>query len=147
MLLAGALCACDGQGPTQSGPPADFHYAGSWSVKVEAALDCWPAFELAMDIAPGSLTSTGAGTFTVLDAAGWHVPGVGGDEGLSGTLNENAGTFSLSFWKNHNSATAGRFAGTVEGANSLSGTFTDPDNVFRSSPGTHPCSAHASATR
>jgi hypothetical protein len=150
-LLCGVLAvpACgSGDGPTDGGLPADFTFVGTWQLQVQAAQDCWAAFETRISITQASLTAGANGTAQLMNPAGWwFLGGTGPDTPatLSGVVNPTSGTFQLRLW-NTTAAKQGRFDGVAANATRLSGTFTDPDDAFHT-PGTHPCSAQAHAIK
>ena len=151
-LLASAAVAagCSGDGPTDPGPPAGFSVVGTWLLQVEAAANCWPAFDTRISIPQASLTAVANGTATVLNGEGWwYVAGTGPDvtSTLSGTVDLNRGTVSLRLWQGASAAKQGHFSGSAQTATLISGTFSDPDGLFRTSAGTHPCSANAHAIK
>lgn len=153
MLLgaAVAVAGCDSSGGiTGGGIPDGFSFLGTWQLHVDAATNCWPAFDVRIGITQASLTAGANGAAQVMNPAGWwyiEAPGPDTPFTLSGTLNQNTGTFSFLLWKNNNSSTQGHFDGTATGVTNISGTFTDPDGAFRTSAGTHPCSSTAHATK
>jgi len=151
-LLASAAVAvgCKGDGPIDPDPPEGFNVVGTWLITVDAAANCWPAFETRISIPQASLTAGANGMASVLNSEGWwYVAGTGPDvtSTLSGTVDLNRGTVSLRLWQGANAAKQGHFNGSAQTATRISGTFTDPDGLFRTSAGTHPCSANAHAMK
>ena len=151
-LLCGAMAvpACsDGIGPEDEPLPADFTFLGTWQLSVDAATDCWAAFETRISITPASLTSGANGAAQVMNPEGWwFLGGTGPDvtHTLSGTVNQTTGTFRFLLW-NPTSAKQGHFDGVAASGTLLNGTFTDPDAVFRTTSNTKPCSAPAHAVK
>lgn len=149
--MAAVLAGCSDNGITDDGgPPPGFSFLGTWQLSVEAALDCWPAFETRIAITSGTVTTNANGTQSVNNPAGWwYLPGSGPDtpSTLSGSLNPTAGTFSLLLWRGADASRRGRFDGVVTNETHINGTFSDPDGAFRTAPGTKPCSANAHAIK
>jgi len=150
-LLCGALAVtgCNGDSPTDEGLPADFTFLGTWQLHVDAATDCWAEFDTRISITQASLTAGSGGTAQLTNAEGWwFLTGSGPDHPstLSGTLNPTTGVFQLRLW-NTTAARQGHFDGVASSDTRLGGTFTDPDGAFRTSTGTHPCSAPAHALK
>lgn len=149
VVVAGA-CSGGGDGDPTFVPPEGFSFLGTWQVHVDEAANCWASFDTRISITPESLTARANGTASVLNTDGWwHLGGTGPDvhSTLSGTLDPVRGTFSLRLWNGTDESREGHFDGVVTSATHLSGTFTDPDGVFRTSGGTHPCSAPAHADK
>jgi hypothetical protein len=152
-LLCAAMAApaCEsGVGPGDDPLPADFSFVGTWELHVEAALNCWAAFDTRISITPATLTAGANGSSSLMNPEGWwFLAGTGPDNKytLSGTLTPGAGTFQLELWSSTAVAGRGHFDGVASSNTRLGGTFTDPDRVFRASAGTHPCSAPAHAIR
>lgn len=145
-----AVPACSSDGPTDSGPPADFSVVGTWQLHVDEAANCWAAFDTRFSIPQASLTAGANGTATVLNSEGWwYLVGSGPDapSTLSGTVDLTRGTVSLRLWQGTNSTKQGHFDGAAETATRISGTFADPDGAFRTTASTKPCSASAHATK
>lgn len=149
--VAAALGGCGDGGITDDfGPPSGFSFIGTWQLHIEAALDCWPAFDTRIDITSATVTTNANGTLSLNNPAGWwYLPGSGPDtpSTLSGSLSPAAGTFSLLLWRGADASKRGRFDGVVSSETHLNGTFSDPDDAFRSAPGTKPCSANAHAIK
>lgn len=152
-LLGGALAiaGCEGGGgPTDGGPPANFSFLGTWQLHVDAATNCWAEFDTRISITQASLSAGAGGASQVMNTAGWWytaAPGPDHPSTLGGTINPATGTYSLDLWQGADASKQGHFNGTVANENRLSGTFTDPNDVFRAAPGTHPCSSTAHAIR
>lgn len=146
-----ALAGCSGgDGITDGGPPPGFSFLGTWQLHVEAALDCWEAFDTRIAITSATVTTNANGTLGLSNPEGWwYLAGSGPDNPstLSGTLTPASGTFNLRLWRGADATKQGRYDGVVTDATHLSGTFTDPDAAFRSAPGTKPCSANAHAVK
>jgi len=151
-VLCGALAApgCgSGDGPTDGGLPADFTFVGTWQLHVDAAANCWSEFDTRISITQASLTAAGNGTAQLMNTEGWwYLGGTGPDDPatLSGVVNPTTGVFQLRLW-NTTSTRQGHFDGVASSAVRLGGTFTDPDLAFRTTAGTHPCSAPAHAIK
>ena len=145
-----AAPACTDAGDPRPDPlPADFTFLGTWQLHVEAATDCWAEFDTRIEFTPASLTAGVNGASQVMITDGWwFLAGTGPDHPgtMSGTLNQTTGTFQLRLW-NPTAAKQGHFDGVASSDTRLGGTFTDPDNAFRTIAGTHPCSAMAHATK
>jgi hypothetical protein len=152
-LLCGALAVAGcsgGDGPTESGPPAGFTFLGTWELQVEAAMNCWNAFEARIEITQASLTPGTNGVSQLMNPEGWWytaAPGPDNPSTLSGSLNSTTGTFTLRLWKDNQANKRGQFAGSAQTLTRMSGTFTDPDGAFRTTQGTQPCSANAHALK
>ncbi|MFL5382038.1 MAG: hypothetical protein ACJ8GN_05950 [Longimicrobiaceae bacterium] len=147
---AAVVVGCKSDGPTDPGPPAGFSVVGTWLIVVDAAANCWPAFETRISIPQASLTAGANGIASVLNSQGWwYVAGTGPDvtSTLSGTVDLNRGTVSLRLWQGASAAKQGHFEGSAQSATRISGTFTDPDGLFRTTASTHPCSASAHADK
>jgi hypothetical protein len=149
--LAAALAGCSDGGITDDfGPPPGFSFIGTWQLSVEAALDCWGAFETRIAITQATVTTNSNGTLSLNNPAGWwYMAGSGPDNPstLSGSLNPTSGTFSLLLWRGADATKQGHFDGVATSETHISGTFTDPDDAFRGAPGTKPCSANAHAIK
>ena len=150
-LFCGALAVagCDGASSTDEGLPADFTFLGTWQLHVDAAANCWAEFDTRISITAAGLTAGANGTSQLLNPEGWwYLGGTGPDHPstLSGVVNPTTGTFQLRLW-NTTATRQGRFDGVASSATRLGGTFTDPDLAFRTSAGTHPCSAPAHALK
>ena len=151
-LLAAVMVApaCGSDGPVDSDPPANFSAVGTWQLHVNEAANCWGAFDLRISLPQASLTPGANGTAAVLSSEGWwYLGGTGPDvkSTLSGTVNLNQATVALRLWQGASSAKQGRFDGAATTATHISGTFSDPDGLFRTTPGTHPCSSNAYADK
>ena len=152
-VLAVSVAAMAGCGKTiidDFGPPPGFSFLGTWQLHVEAALDCWDAFDTRIAITQSTVTTNANGTLSLSNAAGWwYLAGDGPDHPstLSGSLNPSAGTFSLLLWRGADATKQGHFDGVVTSATHISGTFSDPDAAFRPAPSTRPCSANAHAIK
>src|SRR5215218_5818305 len=134
VMVAGA-CSSEGGDPVFV-PPVGFSFLGTWQVHVDEAANCWPAFDTRISITDESLTPRTNGSASVLNSDGWwHLGGTGPDihSTLSGTIDPTRGTFSLRLWNGTDQTRQGHFDGVVVTAAHLTGTFTDPDNVFRTS--------------
>ena len=132
------------------GPPPGFSFLGTWQLHVDAAQDCWGAFDTRIAITPATVTTNANGTQSLSNPAGWwYLAGDGPDHPstLSGSLDPEDGTFSLRLWRGADATKQGRLDGVVMDLTHISGTFTDPDDAFRGAPGTHPCSANAHAIK
>ncbi|HEV7588336.1 MAG TPA: hypothetical protein VGO40_09490 [Longimicrobium sp.] len=151
-LLCGVLAAPACSDTAGSGPdplPAGFTFVGTWQLHVDAATDCWAAFDTRISIPQASLTAGVNGTSQLMNTDGWWFLGGTGPDvhaTLSGTVNQSTGVFALRLW-NTTAARQGRFEGVASSATRLGGTFTDPDAAFRTIAGTHPCSAPAHAIK
>jgi len=151
-LLAAVMVApaCTGDSPIDPDPPADFNVVGTWQLHVNEATNCWAAFDVRIGVSQPSLTPGANGTAAVLNSEGWwYLGGTGPDvkSTLSGTVNLTQATVALRLWDGASSARQGQFSGAATTATHISGTFTDPDGLFRTSAGTHPCSSNAYADK
>jgi hypothetical protein len=145
-----AVTACNGSGPTDSGPPEGFNLLGTWQVHVDAAANCWDAFDARIEFTAASLSTRGDGKTVVMNSAGWwFLAGSGPDHPstLSGVVDPADASFALLLWQGADASKQGHFSGSAASATHLSGTFTDPDFAFRTVAGTHPCSASAHADK
>jgi hypothetical protein len=151
-LLAAVVAApaCGSDGPTVSDPPEGFNVVGTWQLHVNEAANCWAAFDVRISFTQASLTSGANGTASVLNSEGWwYLGGTGPDvkSTLSGTVNLNQATMALRLWEGASSARQGQFSGAATTATHISGSFSDPDGLFRTTAGTHPCSSNAFADK
>jgi hypothetical protein len=151
-LLAAVMAvpACGSDGPTESGPPEGFSAVGTWQLHVNEAANCWAAFDVRISVPQASLTPGANGTAAVLNSDGWwYLGGTGPDvkSTLSGTVNLTQATVALLLWEGASSARQGRFSGAATTATHISGTFSDPDGLFRTTADTHPCSSNAYADK
>jgi hypothetical protein len=147
-VLAAPGCT-DGSDPGPDPLPADFTFLGTWQLHVDAATNCWAEFDTRISITAASLTAGTNGTSQLMNPEGWwFLAGTGPDHAatLSGTVKPTTGVFALRLW-NTTAAKQGRFEGVASSSTRLGGTFTDPDNAFRTIAGTHPCSAMAHAIK
>ena len=151
-LLAAVMAApaCSSDGPTDIDPPANFSVVGTWQLHVNEAANCWGEFDVRISISQASLTAGANGTASVLNSEGWwYLGGTGPDvkSTMSGTVNLNQATVALRLWEGASSARQGQFSGSATTATHISGTFTDPDGLFRTTASTHPCSSNAYADK
>ncbi|HKP76369.1 MAG TPA: hypothetical protein VJT67_12650 [Longimicrobiaceae bacterium] len=145
-----ALAGCDGSGTPVEPPPPGFSLLGTWQVHVDGADNCWAAFDARIEFTQASLSTRSDGKTAVLNSEGWWLlAGTGPDHPstLSGVVDPADASFQLLLWQGADASKQGHFNGSASSATHLTGTFTDPDFAFRTSPGTHPCSSTAHADK
>jgi hypothetical protein len=148
-VMAAALLtlpACDSGGGTE---PTDYiaeDYIGEWELTVAAAPNCWPEFSIFFDVDISHVDPfRGESSFSFDDPTGWWRQATPATRNrLTMAVNGANRSFVI---RAGNGDLLATFAGDGLNRNFLNGFFSDPDNVFRTLSGTHPCEAPAIARR
>jgi len=151
-VIAAALLvlpACNGT--VDSDPPEPVlaeEYIGEWTLKVAAASNCWPQFEIKFNVTIAHVDAfRGQTTFSFEAPSGWwraSSPAV--RHPLTMSVNGASDTFLIRPGMG-SPAVYASFAGDGLDRDNLVGNFSDPEGVFRTIAGTRPCEAFATATR
>jgi hypothetical protein len=143
-----SLASCNGgDGGTNPVPDIAEEYIGVWTIHVPAVANCWNAFDLHFDITIAHVDAfRGQTTFSFEDPLGWYSGSAANRYPLTANVNGTAGTFLLRFGVG-SPATYAEFAGDSPTKNFLTGTFSDPEGVFKTLSGTRPCEVLVQARR
>ena len=147
-LVAASLAACDSSGGViEPNPDIAEDYIGNWTLNVPAVPNCWAAFQLNFAITIAHVDAfRGQTSFNFSDPIGWFAGSAADRYPLTATVNGANQSFLLRFGAG-SPVRYGNFIGGDVNKNTLTGTFSDDEGLFRTTPGTRPCDVQAQAAR
>jgi hypothetical protein len=148
MIAACTLGACS-SGDSGTNPQLDIaeEYIGAWTLSVPAVPNCWNAFQLHFDVTIAHVDAfRGRTSFSFDEPNGWYAGSAANRYPMSASVNGTARTFQLRFGAGSPVQYAD-FAGSDPNKDYFTGTFSDPNGVFKTLAGSRPCETVAQAVR
>jgi hypothetical protein len=148
LIAACTLAACSsGDSGTNPQPDIAEAYIGAWTLNVPAVANCWAAFQLHFDVTIAHVDAfRGQTSFSFEDPNGWYAGSAATRYPFSANVNGTNRTFLLRFGAGSPVHYA-ELAGGDPNKDYFTGTFSDPDGVFKTQSGTRPCETVAQAVR